>query len=403
MLKIVIEQTKPKKKHFDDNASKIHSDVRNAFFDCAEYPFIAEFPFFKRFGDDGSKAELLKKEIVRYSQQMRKNYLSKELREKPVQLEIKGNFWMNTRSCFSDEPHEMVHEVPYSLKVSDENLSANIEGKLDHGIKRCNSGLKSLTLEDKAQDKELSEHIPQAVSQVAYEVRRIRSSLRYVPELYIGLLQNGRSWGAVLRKVESGEVLWTYIEAPPAFEVAGKKVGVVNDGNCEKIARLIEHAYCTANQITLEIMNPSMRPTNVPYYSINEEYDEDNNDEDEKDGGSGDKSGGSGKKGGSGDKRSGSGGKRGGSGGKRGGSGGKRGNNGDDETGPSSSAPGGGGKMPYRMSSGKYMHSREYFLLPLTIDNVHMVFSNSKITLQKLFGVLHLFCRSIRLKGEDNM
>eukprot|EP01036_Dinobryon_divergens_P039072 gene39072-51416_t len=334
MLKIVIEQTKPKMTHYDDIASKIRSVVRNAFFDCVEYPFDAELPLFKRFGDDGSKARLLKKEVLRYSQQMRKNYLSNEVREDAVQAEIINEFWPNTKSCFSDEPHEMVHEVPYSLKLSDDRISATISGKVDHGVKRLNSDLKSLTLEDKAQDTVLRSHIAQAVSQVAFEVRRLRTSLHYVPELYIGLLQNGRSWVAILRKVVCGEVLLTYIEAPAAFEVAGRKVSEVNDVNCEKIARLIEHAYCVANQITLEILNPSMRPANLPY-SIKEEYNED--DEDESEGGSGDyrnRDGYAGKK----DDRDGS--------GKRSGSEDKRGKNrnADDGAGSYSSAPGGGGK-----------------------------------------------------------
>ena len=134
MLKIVIEQTKPKKKHYNEIASKIHSEVRDTFFDCVEYPFIAEFPLFKRFGDDGSSERLLKKEVMRYSRQMRNNYLSNEFRENLVQYEIREKFWPNTRICFSDEPHEMVHETPYCFTVSDENLSAKIKGKLDHGV-----------------------------------------------------------------------------------------------------------------------------------------------------------------------------------------------------------------------------------------------------------------------------
>jgi hypothetical protein len=367
MLKIVIEQTKPKMKEYIDIASKIHSDVRNAFFDCVEYPFDAEFPRFKRFGDDGSKARLLKKEVLRYSQQMRKYYLSNEVREDVVQAEITNNFWLNTKSCFSDEPHEMFHEVPYSFKLSDDRISATISGKVDHGVKRLNSDLKSLTLEDKAQYTLLRSHIAQAVSQVVFEVRRIRNSLHYVPELYIGLLQNGRSWVAILRKVVCGEVLLTYIEAPAAFKVAGTNVSRVNDANCEKIARLIEHAYCTANQITLEMLNPSMRPASLPY-SIKEEYDED--DEDKPEGGSGDyrdRDGCAGKKG----DRDGGSGKRSGSKDKRGGSKDKNRNNADDGAGSYSSAPGGGGKMPHRKNSGEYFHSRDYFLLPLTIENVH--------------------------------
>ena len=100
MLKIVIEQKKPKKKHYNEIANKIHSEVRDTFFDCVEYPFIAElFPLFKRFGDDGSSERLLKKEVMRYSRQMRNHYLSNEFRENLVQNEIRENFWPNTRIC----------------------------------------------------------------------------------------------------------------------------------------------------------------------------------------------------------------------------------------------------------------------------------------------------------------
>ena len=203
---------------------------------------------------------------MRYSRQMRNHYLSNEFRENLVQYEIREKFWPNTRICFSDEPHEMVHETPYCFTVSDENLSAKIKGKLDHGVNHSKSGFKSLTFEDKAQDAELSYHISHAVSQVEYEVKRMRKILLYVPELYIGLLQNGRNWVAILRKVVCGEVLLTFVEAPPAFEVDGTRVREVkNDVNCGYIARLIEHAYCAANQITLKIMNPSMRPKRLSH------------------------------------------------------------------------------------------------------------------------------------------
>ena len=76
-----------------------------------------------------------------------------------------------------------------------------------------------------------------------YEVEWMRKSLLYVPELYIGLLQSGRNWVAILRKVVCGEVLLTYVEAPPAFEVDGTSVSEVNDVNCGYIARLFPIAY----------------------------------------------------------------------------------------------------------------------------------------------------------------
>ena len=46
-------------------------------------------------------------------------------------------------------------------------------------MKHSKSGFKSLTFEDKAQDAELSDHIAHAVSQVEYEVKRMRKSLLY--------------------------------------------------------------------------------------------------------------------------------------------------------------------------------------------------------------------------------
>ena len=280
MLDMVLEQTRPYKKIYYEYASEFDSEVREVFFDCIEVPFPGDFPLFKRFQDDGSKARLLKNEIVRYSRQMREHFISKKFGEDLIQDEIQENFWPNTKSCFSDYPHEMVHDVPYILNVSDENVFVSVNGEIDHGVKLCKSGCNSLTIEDKAQDKELSKYIPQAVSQVAYEVIKLRKNIRYVPELYVGLLQNGRSWIGILRRVVDGEVFWTYTEAPHAFEVIDSNVGEVNDDHCEMITRLIERAYCTANQISGAIINPTLRPT-TPVYLIREEFDEVNCDDDD--------------------------------------------------------------------------------------------------------------------------
>jgi len=61
-------------------------------------------------------------------------------------------------------------------------------------------------------------------------------------------------------------------------------VGEVNENHCEMIARLIEHAYCTANHISRVIITPSLRPIR-PRYLIKEGNDKDNhndNDDNEK-------------------------------------------------------------------------------------------------------------------------
>ena len=47
-LDIILEQTRPKK-HYHEDASNIHSEVHDRFFECIETPFVAEFPQFKRF------------------------------------------------------------------------------------------------------------------------------------------------------------------------------------------------------------------------------------------------------------------------------------------------------------------------------------------------------------------
>ena len=151
-------------------------------------------------------------------------------------------------------------------------------------------------------------------------------------------MQNGRNWVGIFRKVECGEILWTYTEAPPAFEVVGTDIGEVNENHCEMIARLIEHAYCTANHISRVIITPSLRPIR-PRYLIKAENDKDN-DNDDYEKGATDINEGNG-----GDPVN------------------KRGRVTRDEDGKSS-----GGAGP--SISGEYVHSRDYFLLPLTKDNV---------------------------------
>jgi len=139
--------------------------------------------------------------------------------------------------------------------------------------------------------------------------------------------------------VECGEILWTYTEAPPAFEVVGTDVSEVNENHCQMIAQLIEHAYCTANHISRVIITPSLRPIR-PRYLIKEVHDRDNhNDNDDNEKGATDINEGDG-----GDPVN------------------KR-RRSRDEDGKSR-----GGVGP--SISGEYVHSRDYFLLPLTKDNV---------------------------------
>jgi len=47
----------------------------------------------------------------------------------------------------------------------------------------------------------------------------MENNLNCVPEQYVGLLQNGPDWIAVMRKVVRGRVCWTYVQASSAFTI----------------------------------------------------------------------------------------------------------------------------------------------------------------------------------------
>ena len=103
------------------------------------------------------------------------------------------------------------------------------------------------------------------MTQINFEVSQMALSLNYTPIEYIGLLQNGPIWIAVLRKIATNrKVLWTYIQAPPAFDINDdSKEFPINQLNCIAIARLIEHVYCIADTITEEILFTERRPMNM--------------------------------------------------------------------------------------------------------------------------------------------
>lgn len=294
-LDLIVEQTRPRKAKKNEAASHLHNDVRKNFFQCMRVPFSSELRRFKRFDDPtGNKSAVLLAEVVRYVGVMRTRYLAGQVDERG-QPEIRDQFWPNTRSCLRNSQQcAMKHEKEYSFKVDNDAMEAIITGKTDHVIQLLDSDFVSATLEDKANClKMTAQEVSQAVTQVNFEVEQMEQFLNYAPVEYVGLLQNGPVWIAVLRKIDRGKVLWTYVQASPAFEVNEDSTNQrtateINHSSCVEIARLIEHAYCTADKITEEIMYPQRRPMNM-MSTINEyqhQYDDDEDEEDQEQGNS---------------------------------------------------------------------------------------------------------------------
>jgi hypothetical protein len=223
---------------------------------------------------------------------MRTRYLEGNVQEVTyVQPEIRDQFWPNTRSCLrNDQLYEFKSEKKYNLKVESQEIEANISGKTDHVIQLLNCDIASITLEDKKNSKKMDKQdVSQAVTQVDFEVGQMEKHLNYAPVEYVGLLQNGPVWIAVLRKIDKGKVLWTYVQTRPAFVVndnssSQRTATAIDPSSCVEIARLIEHAYCTADIISNEILDPNRRPINQLYIITEYEHqidDGENEDEDD--------------------------------------------------------------------------------------------------------------------------
>ena len=170
----------------------------------------------------------------------------------------------------------------------DEDAVANINGITNHVICVLDSDLSSATIEDKQNCLEMSQQeVCQVVTQTTFQVDRLINSIDYAPVEYVGLLQNGPQWIAVLRKIVYGKVCWTCVRTTPAFEFnesldSERTATEIRRANCVEIAHLIEHAYCIADNIADIINDPSKNPKNAGLGAI-EEYNHHSDDEVEDD------------------------------------------------------------------------------------------------------------------------
>lgn len=283
---MALSTRKVKREH--EKASSLHFDVRERFFKCLEVPFLSELPYLKRF-DTPDKFIVLLDEVRRFVGVMRTKYLAGEVKEvEYVKPEIRDIFWLNTQSCLSSQfNYEMIDEKHFIVAALDDIMSTKVEGKTDHVIKIRASDFSSTTLEDKQICLVLDAKArSQVVVQIYHEIEMMQKYLSYVPVQFVGLLQNGPEWIAVLRKVLRGNVMWTYIKASPAFLINGDPTyaSEIDENSCIEIARLIEHAYCTADKISEEIFFPDQRPMNALHtiHEYSQLFDEDEDDQDEK-------------------------------------------------------------------------------------------------------------------------
>ena len=277
-------QTQPRKVMKSEQASHLHSDVRESFFKCLECSFDIEEPHLKHFDPPGNKSKVLLAEVKRYVGVMRRNYIEGKIGELDfVQPEIRDHFWPNTQSCMRyDKKCVMKCEKDFTLVVNNEKMEATVRGRTDHTIHYLKSGIASLILEDKAVCSVLTtKEVAQVVAQINFEVGAMEEHLNYAPQEYVGILQNGPDWIAVMRKIDKGRVCWTYVQAASAFTIdnASTKSGI-SEVNCKEIVRLIEHAYCVADNIMYEL---STKCPMYPLYSIKEYQNEFDDEEDEND------------------------------------------------------------------------------------------------------------------------
>ena len=243
-------------------------------------PLESELPHLKRFGD---KAALLFAEVKSFIGRIRRIALAPGKHNKlgEMQPEIRENFWPNTRALLhNNEKYAFMNEKPYNFTAHDsDGESLRIKEAIDHTIQIIDSGCASATIEDKAICFKMGlKDVGQALTQVESEVKLMMKHPNYAPVEYVGLLQNGPVWIAVRRRIENGKVLWTYIQTSPAFTVEEPNDDINND-SCIEIARLIEHTYCTADEISDCLLHPERRPLNA-LYTI-QEYQRHSDDEDE--------------------------------------------------------------------------------------------------------------------------
>lgn len=260
-------------------ASKISSNDRQRFFKVHRIPFETAAAEFKKI--DSQLCRVALRDVVNaYISFM--NDSEDDDEKRVVQPRIKEWFWpkvceaLNSNGMLQEFLRliDMVHERSYAYNEENEDAILALVGIMDHALQVKDSEFCCLTLEDKSirrtmlsgpTAKPCTEPVAQAFSQIRSEVATIKSGIPdYVPQEYVGLLQNGIDWIGVFQKLVNGITYYTYTVA----------------SNPSDIVSLLEHALCTAAIITREIIFPDQRPkrrflSTLPSIADDEEGDSD--------------------------------------------------------------------------------------------------------------------------------
>mmetsp|Transcript_16144 Transcript_16144/g.22058 ORF Transcript_16144/g.22058 Transcript_16144/m.22058 type:complete len:209 (+) Transcript_16144:510-1136(+) len=206
---------------------------------------------------------------------MRQRFLSGD--EAEQRNEMRDEFWPATKACLRC-PCRLVEGRSYEVAVESPFRRVAVRGTVDLAIQLEDCDLASATLQHAAWPL-TPELLTQMVTQVQWAADRLEQLLGYAPRECVGLLQNGQQWTLVRRLLVRGRPTWTHMRARPAFSVEEEEFPTVDNNSscyssngseksmrrasevdrsaCLEIARMIEHVYCVADDISDGIINPT--------------------------------------------------------------------------------------------------------------------------------------------------
>lgn len=279
----LMKNTNPTRIRDKCQASKIKSEYGDVFFNCRWVP-LPQTSRLRTYGN-ANKSKIIFDEVVRYSTVMRDRLFLKDVDEKRfVQPEIRNVFWPNTCQVLNCHAFvELFNERRYEVQLEKNSMIVTFKGQTDHTVKMTTCDFNILTIEDKNVGKVMHKgDLSQAVCEMVKELSELKETFSYVPVEYCGILQNGKSWKFLYHKLICGVPVWQHVVAPDTF-----KSGVVDIKSCKVVARLLEHAYCVADDLFAWISKP-LRAVTATFANTAESSDGGDDDDGDDDGDEGD-------------------------------------------------------------------------------------------------------------------
>jgi hypothetical protein len=249
------------KKRFSDIAlHEMLDEVRVTFFQMAKLPFVTVTQAFHRF-DSMEYRSALQEQVEIYLQKMKDSTTSSD--EAEVVQPALRQFWADVMKAMAGYPRlrylventEMIDQGWYWYREETNAAIGEGEGRIDHAILVKDSTFYCLTIEDKPLGSDLisnlsaaeisftSQPVAQAFSQVKFVIKEMDEFFDYVPQEFVGLLQNGLEWVGILRTVVNGKTMYIFTKATTVSEIVA----------------LLEHTLCVTNEVCTEFLEPNLR------------------------------------------------------------------------------------------------------------------------------------------------